>query len=436
MTQGHDPYAPFRVADFRYYMLAGMISTVGFQMQSVAVGWELYERTGSAMDLGLVGLVQFVPLLLLALPAGHAADRYSRKTILLVAQGLLLAASAGLALLSYLRGPVWLMYLCLLLAGIAQAVNRPARWSYLPQLVPGSLLPSAVAWNTSGWQTAAVAGPALGGLLIAVTRGATWVYLVDAACCLIVILLLGMIRAPPGARVVEPVSLRSLVAGFEFVRKSDLILAAITLDMFAVLLGGATALLPIFARDILHVGPTGLGWLRAAPSIGAMMMALMQAHRPPLRRSGRTLLWAVAGFGVATIVFGLSRNPLSLVCHAPVDRGARQHQRRGPDHARADPDARRDARPGLGGQRPVHRLVERAGGVRVGRDGAAFRSGRLGGRRRHRHDPGRACRCLDLAPAAAARCDPRGGAGEGPRAGDGGGVGSTRNSTAACREYV
>ena len=307
---GHDPYAPFRVTDFRYYMLAGMISTVGFQMQGIAVGWELYERTGSAMDLGLVGLVQFVPLLVLALPAGHAADRYSRKTILLVAQGLLLAAAAGLALLSYLRGPVWLMYLCLLLAGIAQAVNRPARWSYLPQLVPGSLLPSAVAWNTSGWQTAAVAGPAVGGLLIAVTRGATWVYLVDAACCLIVILLLGMIRALPAPRGVEPVSLRSLVAGFEFVRKSDLILAAITLDMFAVLLGGATALLPIFARDILHVGPTGLGWLRAAPSIGAMMMALVQAHRPPLRRSGQTLLWAVAGFGVATIVFGLSRNPL------------------------------------------------------------------------------------------------------------------------------
>jgi MFS family permease len=308
MTKGHEPYAPFRVADFRYYMLAGMISTVGFQMQGVAVGWELYERTGSAMDLGLVGLVQFVPLLLLALPAGHAADRYSRKTILLVAQGLLLTAAAGLALLSYGRGPVWLMYLCLLLAGIAQAVNRPARWSYLPQLVPGALLPSAVAWNTSGWQTAAVAGPAVGGLLIAVTRGATWVYLVDVACCLNVIILLGMIRAQPKPRVAEPVTYRSLVAGFEFVRKTDLILAAITLDMFAVLLGGAMALLPIFARDILHVGPTGLGWLRAAPSIGAMMMALVQAHRPPLRRSGQTLLWAVAGFGVATIVFGLSRN--------------------------------------------------------------------------------------------------------------------------------
>ena len=263
MTQGHDPYAPFRIADFRHYMLAGMISTVGVQMQSVAVGWELYERTGSAMDLGLVGLVQFVPLLLLAMPAGQAADRYSRKAILLVAQGLLLAASVGLALLSYWRGPVWLVYLCLLLAGIAQAINRPARWSFLPRLVPDSLLPSAVTWNTSGWQTAAVVGPALGGLFLAVTRGAAWVYLVDAACCLVVFLLMGTIRGRPAPRGAEQVSLRTLVAGFEFVRKSDLILAVISLDMFAVLLGGATALLPIFAEDILHVGPNGLGWLRA-----------------------------------------------------------------------------------------------------------------------------------------------------------------------------
>jgi MFS family permease len=306
MNQGHDPYAPFRIADFRRYTIAGMISTVGVQMQSVAVGWELYDRTGRALDLGLVGVVQFLPVLVLALPAGHAADRYSRRTILLAAQGLLLSASAGLALLSYTRGPVGLMYFCLLLAGIAQAVNRPARWSFLPQLVPVSLLPSAVAWNTSSWQTAAVAGPALGGLVIALTRGATWVYLADVGCCLAVIALLGMIRARPAPPSVEEVSLRSLVAGFAFVWKSDLILAAMTLDMFAVLLGGATALLPIYARDILHVGPTGLGWLRAAPSIGAMLMALVQAHRPPLRRAGPTLLWAVAGFGAATIVFGLS----------------------------------------------------------------------------------------------------------------------------------
>jgi MFS family permease len=311
MTRGHDPYAPLRITDFRHYILAGMISTVGFQMQSVAVGWELYKRTGSAMDLGLVGLVQFVPLLVLALPAGHAADRYSRKAILLVAQGLLFSASVGLALLSSRQGPVWLIYVCLLLAGIAQAVNRPARWSFLPRLVPDHLLSGAVTWNTSGWQTAAVVGPALTGLFLGnAPQTAARVYLADAGCCLVAIALLATVHGRPAPRSMEQLSLRSLVAGFEFVRKSDLILAAISLDMFAVLLGGATALLPIFAEDILHVGPTGLGWLRAAPALGASLMALIQAHRPPLRRAGPTLLWAVAGFGVATIAFGLSRNPL------------------------------------------------------------------------------------------------------------------------------
>jgi MFS family permease len=301
-----------RIADFRHYMLAGMISAVGVQMQSVAVGWELYQRTGSKMDLGLVGLVQFLPLLLLALPAGHAADRYSRKTILLVAQGLLLAASAGLALLSSRQGPVWLIYVCLLLAGIGQAINRPARWSFLPRLVPGDLLSGAVTWNTSGWQTAAVVGPALTGLFLVDEnpQTAARVYVADAVCCLVAMALIATIRGRPAPRSTEEVTLRSLVAGFEFVRKSDLILAAISLDMFAVLLGGATVLLPVFAKDILHVGPAGLGWLRAAPAVGASLMALIQAHRPPLRRAGPILLWAVAGFGVATIVFGLSRNPL------------------------------------------------------------------------------------------------------------------------------
>jgi MFS family permease len=312
--RGHDPYAPFRFADFRLYMLAGTISTIGAQMQSIAVGWELYERTGTATALGLVGLVQFLPVLLLALPSGHAADRYSRRTILLVAQGHLLLASTGLAVLSYRQGPVSLIYLCLLLAGIAQAINRPARWSILPQLVPNPILASALTWNTSGWQAAAVVGPALGGLFIAVTGGATRVYVYDVVCCLAVIVLLGSIRTRPAPRGVGAISFRTLVAGFEFVRRSDLILAAITLDLFAVLLGGSTALLPIFAKDILRIGPTGLGWLRTAPSIGAVGMALVLAHRPPLRRAGPTLLWAVAGFGAATIVFGLSRSPwLSFV---------------------------------------------------------------------------------------------------------------------------
>jgi MFS family permease len=263
------------------------------------------------MSLGFVGLVQIVPVLLLALPAGHAADRYSRKHLLILAQGLMALSSAGLAMLSATRGPVPLFYGCLFLAGLAQSINRPARWSFLPQLVPGELLAGAVTWNTSAWQVASVAGPALGGLFLALTRGAREVYLFDLACCAAVIVLIGSIRARPAPRGVERVSFRSLLAGIDFVRRSEMILAALTLDLFAVLLGGAVALLPIYARDILRVGPTGLGWLRAAPSIGAVAMGLFLAHRPPMRRAGPTLLWAVAGFGAATIVFGLSRH-LSL----------------------------------------------------------------------------------------------------------------------------
>jgi MFS family permease len=304
----HAPYAPLRIKDFRLYLLSSMVLTIGGQMQSVAVGWELYERTRSAMALGLVGLVQIAPVLLLALPAGHAADRYSRKRLLILAQGLMALSSAGLALLSTTRGPVPLIYVCLLLAGTAQAINRPARWSFLPQLVPGVLLAGAVAWNTSAWQIAAVIGPALGGLFIALTHGAREVYLFDLVCCAVVITLISSIRSRPAPRGAAQVSFRSLLAGIEFVRRSELILAALTLDLFAVLLGGAVALLPVFARDILHVGPTGLGWLRAAPSIGAVAMGLTIAHRPPLRRTGAALLWSVAGFGAATIVFGLSRN--------------------------------------------------------------------------------------------------------------------------------
>jgi MFS family permease len=305
----HDPYLVLQNRDYRRFLLAGMVATIGRQMQGVAVGWELYERTGSPTALGLVGLAQVAPVILLAIPAGHAADRYNRKHQLIAAHGLLALASAGLALLSAVRGPIGLVYLFLVLTGIGQAVNMPARWAILPQLVPRELIASAVMWNSSSWQVASVVGPALGGLVIALTRGATWAYILDGGCCTAVVALMAPARLRPFARDFEPVSVRTLLAGLRFVFRTELILATITLDLFAVLLGGATALLPIYARDILQIGPTGLGWLRAAPSIGAFTMALILAHRPPLRRAGPAMLWAVAGFGVATIVFGLSRNP-------------------------------------------------------------------------------------------------------------------------------
>jgi len=305
----HDPYLVLRNPNFRRYLLAGIAATVGGQMQGVAVGWELYERTRSATALGLVGLAQVLPVLLLAIPAGHAADRHDRKRQILFAQSLLGVASAGLALLSARHGPVWIAYVLLVLTGVGQAVNMPARWALLPMLVPREQVALAVTWNSSSWQVAAVLGPMLGGLVIALTGGAVLAYVLNAAASAWFVFMMAPVRLQPTARNFDPVSLRSVLAGLRFVFRTELILATITLDMFAVLLGGSVALLPIFARDVLHIGPTGLGWLRSAPSLGALGMALFLAHRPPLRRAGPALLWSVGGFGAATVVFALSKSP-------------------------------------------------------------------------------------------------------------------------------
>jgi len=305
----HDPYAALRLVDYRRFLIGGIMASAAAEMQVVAVGWELYERTHSATALGLVGLAMVIPVILLALPAGHAADRYPRKTLLLASQALMALASLGLAGLSYRQGPVSLVYAALAVAGTAHAVSMPARWSILRQLVPDHLVGTAVTWNSSGWQVASVVGPALGGLVIAQSGGATLVYLLDFALSMGVLGLIATIRPRAAGRIEGPATAGSFLAGLRFVRRTELILATITLDLFAVLLGGAVALLPIFAKDILRVGPEGLGWLRAAPSIGAAIMALTLAHRPPLRRAGPALIWAVAGFGAATIGFGLSRSP-------------------------------------------------------------------------------------------------------------------------------
>jgi MFS family permease len=308
MQEAHEPYAALRHRDYRYLLGGSVLASLGTQMQSVAVGWELYQRTNSAVPLGLVGLAQFLPVLLLSLPAGHAADRYSRKGLLVAAQGLMAVASLGLLALSVGQGPVSLVYLCLFLAGVSRAFGAPARWSLVSQVVPAPLLVNAVTWNSSGWQLASVVGPALGGWVIALAGRAAVVYLLTALCVLTCAALIALIQPRAATHPKEVPSLPSLLAGIRFVWQTKLILATITLDLFAVLLGGATALLPIFARDILHVGPAALGWLHAAPSLGALLMALIMAHQPPLRRAGRALLASVAGFGAATVVFGLSRD--------------------------------------------------------------------------------------------------------------------------------
>jgi MFS family permease len=311
----HDPYAALRYRDFRLVVAGRFVATLGEMMVSVAIGWELYQRTNSALALGFVGLTLVIPVLLFSLPAGHLADHYNRQRIVILAQLLLLFASLSLAALSWTQGALPLVYGALFLIGVGSAFSSPASSTLIPQTVPPETFEKATTWSSSSWQLAAVIGPALGGVVIAITGGATLVYLLDACGSVIYIALILLIRArpatPPAKR---ETTVRSLAEGLRFLRASQVLLAAITLDMFAVLLGGATTLLPIFAKDILHVGPVGLGWLRAAPSVGAAVMALVLTHTPPFRRAGRTLLWAVIVFGLATIVFGLSRNfYLSLV---------------------------------------------------------------------------------------------------------------------------
>ena len=307
-TAGHDPYAALRVRDCRRLLTGRFLATLGDQMTTVAVGWQLYEQTHSTFALGLVGLVEVLPVIALSLPAGLLSDRVDRRRMTALTRSVLALCFLGMTLISYTHGAVGLVYGCLFAIGVARAFNNPASSSLLPQTVPVELLTNAVTWNSNCWQLASAVGPALGGLVIALTRSATPVYAFAVLSSLIFAGLVATIRGKQMPRSTESPSMQSLVAGIQFLKRSPILLATITLDLFAVLLGGATALLPVYAKDILHVGPVGLGWLRAAPSIGAVGMALLLAHLPPFRKAGKSLLWAVAGFGAATVVFGVSRS--------------------------------------------------------------------------------------------------------------------------------
>jgi MFS family permease len=307
MDDSYDPYGSLRHADYRRLLCGSVLATVATQMQIAALEWEVYERTHETRYLGWIGLVQFVPVLFLALPAGQAADHFSRKRLIVAAQLLVAVAALGLATLSLLEGPLVLIYACLLLTGMGRAFYLPARWAFISQVVPLPLLANAVAWNSSGLQIALAVGPACGGALIARLTPAG-VYLLTATCALLCALLVATTRPRPQERASTELSLASLLAGARFVWQTKPILATITLDLFAVLFGGGTALLAVYATTILHVGPEGYGWLRAAPALGAIVMAITLAHRPPLQRPGVALLLAVAGFGVAWIVFGISES--------------------------------------------------------------------------------------------------------------------------------
>jgi MFS family permease len=309
----HDPYAALRHRDFRLLLTGRFITAFGNEMLSFAIGWELWLRTHEAFALGMVGLVQVIPVILLSLPAGHVADQYNRKRIVLITELFLALCVLGLGWLSYTEGPLVLIYALLLGIGIARAFHDPASSTLLPQTVPPHLFSNAATWSTSTWHFASIAGPALAGLLIGFFDSVILIYILDALAAITFCILLALIKGRQLALAEKSPTWKSLTEGFKFMRNTKVILAAITLDMFAVLFGGAVALLPIYATDILKVGAQGLGVLRAAPSLGALLMAFLLAHLPPMQNAGRTLLLAVTGFGLATIVFGLSTFfPLSV----------------------------------------------------------------------------------------------------------------------------
>ncbi|MDX1993081.1 MAG: MFS transporter [bacterium] len=302
-----DPFSALRFRDFRLLISGRFVAQIGEMMVSVGVGWELYERTGDAFALGLVGLVQILPVMLFSLPGGYMADRYNRKQITLWSQLVLIVCSLALVGLSVSQGPLWALYLILAVIGTARAFNNPAEGALTPQTVPPEQFFNAITWSTSVWQLSAITGPAIGGLLIGLAGSAWLVYFMNALAGGVLVVALLLIRAPQTSFIAaEEPPLEALRQGIRFLSRTQIILAAITLDMFAVLFGGATFLLPVFAKDILFVDATGLGILRAAPSVGALLMATWLARRPPFQQAGQALLWAVAGFGVATIVFGLS----------------------------------------------------------------------------------------------------------------------------------
>ncbi|MEP9354160.1 MFS transporter [Xanthobacter sp. KR7-65] len=301
------PSAP-RLRDhpaFALFWVSRVASALGFQMLGVAVGWLVYALTGSAVALGLVGLAQFLPILCLTLLVGHAADTFDRRRIVVGCQALSAATLAMLAL-GIVAGHTGLaaIYAAVMMIGACRAFEHPTMSALLPRLVPGEVLPRALAMSTSAMQMATIAGPAVGGFAYAL--GPVVPIAGAAACYGIAAGAMALVRDAhvPGPR--NALSLETLLSGLAFIRRSPVVLGSISLDLFAVLLGGVTALLPIFASDILHVGAEGLGALRAAPAAGAVLMSLLLARAPPSRRVGSMMFVAVAVFGLATIVFSLS----------------------------------------------------------------------------------------------------------------------------------
>lgn len=306
---------------FMRFLSARLLATLAAQMQTVAVGWQVYDITHDPIDLGLVGLSQFLPFVVLILPAGHVADRYDRRRILSWCYALETLCAVLLLFTWQKIDAAWPVFSVMVLLGCARAFSMPSGQALLPNLVPAEDFSRAVALNSSMYQISSVAGPAVGGLVYLAGPNAVYATVAVFSLCAVVL----MTHPSTGARSsldAEPTSLRTLLSGLHFVWSKPTVLGAISLDLFAVLFGGATALLPIFARDILHVGPAGLGLLRTAPGIGASLCAIVLAFSPIARRVGVWMFGGVGVFGVATIVFGLSTSfAVSFACLVALGAG-------------------------------------------------------------------------------------------------------------------
>jgi len=306
----HDPYASLRFKEFRFFISAKMLLTLALQMQAVIVSWLVYEKTHDPFSLGIIGLAEAIPAISLSLYGGHIADRISRKSILIYTTVLMLLGSVFLVfyVYDYLGSSVWLAYSVIFVIGVARGFHYPAQSAFWAQLVPKDNYVNSSTWNSTVWQLGAVAGPALGGLCYA-WFGAGISSIIVCVFILLGITYFALIGHKPIAEYNQKESLKdSLLSGIRYVFKSNIFIAAISLDLFAVLFGGAVALLPVFADKILHVGPQGLGFLRAAPAVGAVIMAMLMAYYPPRKNAGLKLLWCVAGFGLCMIAFALSQD--------------------------------------------------------------------------------------------------------------------------------
>jgi len=305
-------YRVFAIPAFRSLMLGGVLVHIGTAAQSLAIGWEMYVRTDQALMLGLIGLTQAVPMLLLTLPAGYLADIFNRRNVMVAGMIGTTLTSIALAVFSHSRGAIGWMYMLLFFDAAFHRLAGPARTALLPQVVPEDQFEGAVKWRTTLFHLSAVVGPAVGGFII--TQSVTAAYLFSACTTIIYIVLLCRMEVPDQAGNPRGRMVQQVMEGIRFVWKSRVILGSVSMDLFAVFLGGAVYLLPVFARDIITHPPFGLspqevlGWLRAAPAAGSIAMALILAHMPPMRRAGKALFSSVAAFGVATLVFGLSKN--------------------------------------------------------------------------------------------------------------------------------